>query len=289
MVSVRRPSDRTIRLSDGRNLGFARYGAADGYPVIYCHGGLSCRLDAASSSAAANDAGVTVIAPDRPGIGLSDRHKGASLLDWPNDVAELADALGVERFAVMGWSFGTAYAAACGYSLADRISQTVLIASGIPRDWPDMIGQINSMDRRFLSWSGRLPWLDLAAFRAIGLTARMAPGYFVKATVKDLSPQSRNAITRDPDAFARATIEGLRNPAGVLDDYRIWDQPWGFSPAQIPGSVHLWHGDADELCPPAWSERLATAIPNADLTMVPGAGHFVARDHWPEIFASILR
>lgn len=168
------PNDRTVRLADdGRKLGYAEYGDPDGYPLIYSHGGLSSRVDVETADAAAKEAGFHIIAPDRPGIGLSDRHAGYSLLDWSADVSELADLLEIDKFAVMGWSFGGAYAAVCAFALPQRVSCAVLLASGIPRDWAGMIEQINAMDRTFLKFSGRASIVDLLAFRSVGVMAKM--------------------------------------------------------------------------------------------------------------------
>lgn len=278
-----------MTLPDGRTLGFAQYGDPNGHPVVYFHGGLSCRIDATSVDPVAAEMGINVIAPDRPGVGLSDRHKGASLLDWPDDVSALADELDFDRFAVMGWSFGGAYAASCGYALAERVRATVLIASGIPRDWTGMLEGIDRMDRIFLKLSGRGALLDEGAFVAIRKLARTAPALFVKQAVSTMSEQSRDAIARDPQEFIDATVMALADPGGALDDYRIWNRPWGFDVAQIPGPVQVWQGDQDELCPPEWAQRLENTIPTAELHMVPGAGHFVARDHWAEILDSALR
>jgi pimeloyl-ACP methyl ester carboxylesterase len=285
----RGPHDRIIRLRDGRTLGFSDLGDPDGFPVVYCHGGLSCRIDAASAAAPARSAGIRVLALDRPGIGLSQRNRGFTLADWTADVRDVTEQLGLDRFAAMGWSFGGAYAAAIGSYLPDSVSDVVLIASGIPRDWPGMIDGINSMDRSFLRLSGTGSILDRTAFVAMRVAASRAPRQFVRATVRGLSPQSRAAILRDPQEFVRATTEGLSDPAGVVDDYRIWNAPWGFDLAELSMPVHLWHGSHDELCPPEWSHRLAAVIPEATVTVVPGAGHWVARDHWSDILAAVVR
>lgn len=95
-----------VQLSDGRSLCYAQYGAPDGFAVVSAHGGLACRLDVASADAAAKMHGVRLISPDRPGIGGSDAKAGRTILDWADDVADLLDLLGIDRFAVMGWSMG---------------------------------------------------------------------------------------------------------------------------------------------------------------------------------------
>jgi pimeloyl-ACP methyl ester carboxylesterase len=63
----------------------------------------------------AESSGVQLIGLDRPGIGRSDAKAGYRLLDWPDDVVEVADGLGIERFAVEGLSGGGPYALACAH------------------------------------------------------------------------------------------------------------------------------------------------------------------------------
>src|SRR3954470_18526977 len=102
--------DRTIRLRDGRTLGYAEYGAPDGMPVIYAHGGLSCRLDVETGASSARESGIRLISVDRPGIGLSGPKPGRVVADWATDIAELTDQLGICAFAAIGWSMGGQYA-----------------------------------------------------------------------------------------------------------------------------------------------------------------------------------
>jgi pimeloyl-ACP methyl ester carboxylesterase len=103
----------TAELHDGRRLGYAEWGPADGTPVL---GFLGTSLSSLAhlGEDAPRAAGVRLVLVDRPGYGRSDHQPGRTLLDWPADVAELADALAIERFAVFGMSGGGPYAAACG-------------------------------------------------------------------------------------------------------------------------------------------------------------------------------
>lgn len=57
-------------------MGYARYGTSDGFAIVSAHGGLACRLDVAAVDAVAAEAGVLLISPDRPGVGLSDPQPG---------------------------------------------------------------------------------------------------------------------------------------------------------------------------------------------------------------------
>ena len=72
---------------------------------------------------------MRLIALDRPGIGQSSANKGYRLLDWPDDVVEVADQLRIGRFAVEGISAGGAYALACTYKYPDRLTACGLIST----------------------------------------------------------------------------------------------------------------------------------------------------------------
>lgn len=278
--------NRTVRLPDGRVLGYAEYGDPGGEVLVSCHGGLTCRLDIRGCDAAARAAGVRVISPDRPGVGLSSRSPGRSLLDWPADVAGLADALGVQRFLVLGWSAGGPYAAACAFALPGRVRAVGLVASSLPPS--AATGDTSALDRVFSYCSVRAPWLDRIAFRVMGGAARRAPGAFLRLSLAMLDEPSR-ALARElpPGWFAGAMAGGLRDPAGAVDEYRILGSEWGFGPEQISQPVHLWQGDADSSVPVAWGEWLAARIPHARLTICPGEGHFLALARYPEIFTTL--
>src|SRR5712692_11184617 len=97
---------RTIRLDDGRILGWADYGDPSGRPLMYFHGWPSSRLEAEWWDAPAREEGVRVISIDRPGIGLSTHRREYRFEDWPRDVAALARALGFEGLGSVGSSGG---------------------------------------------------------------------------------------------------------------------------------------------------------------------------------------
>jgi pimeloyl-ACP methyl ester carboxylesterase len=81
--------------------------------------------------------------------------------------------------------------------------------------------------------------------------------------------------------------ERPNNPEGVVDDYRVLDSAWGFDPGEIHQPVTILQGDSDGLVPSTWAERLAARIPNSELKICPGEGHFLALAHYREIFAGL--
>ncbi|MFI4992541.1 MAG: alpha/beta fold hydrolase [Solirubrobacterales bacterium] len=62
---------QTLRLCDGRNLGYAEWGSTDGDALLYLHGGLGSRLERHRMDERYRELGVRLITVDRPGHGLS--------------------------------------------------------------------------------------------------------------------------------------------------------------------------------------------------------------------------
>ena len=124
--------NQQIPLKDGRKLGYAECGNLKGKPVFYFHGTPGSRFECNILTEAANSIGARIIVADRPGFGLSDFKKGRQLLDWPNDVTELANNLGIDRFAVMGLSGGGPYAAACAFKIPERLKAVAMVSSAYP-------------------------------------------------------------------------------------------------------------------------------------------------------------
>ena len=113
-------ADVECTLSDGRRLAFAVWGDPDGVTVFVFHGAPGSRLFAPDPVTTA-EAGVRLVTVDRPGYGASDPQTGRSILDWPIDLLQVADRLGVARFAVVGHSSAGPYALACALRMPQRI------------------------------------------------------------------------------------------------------------------------------------------------------------------------
>ena len=283
-----RPGENlSVRLGDGRAVGYAQYGTPDGAVVVNAHGGLACRLDVAAADGAARAAGVRLISLDRPGIGGSDPQPGRTLLDWTRDVADMLDQLGVERFSAMGWSMGGQYAAALAWALPQRVKRVAIVAGALPLTEPGVFGQLPAFDRAYTRLSQRTPWLLKPSFSAMALAVRTAPALYGRFAAGQLGAADA-AVLRDEgyDEFARMTAEALRRPSGVVEDYRAWIRPWGFTPEQIAIPVDVWGGQQDELVKPAWPRELARRIPGATLHERPG-GHFLAHLYYPDILARL--
>ncbi|WP_237569663.1 alpha/beta fold hydrolase [Mycolicibacterium lacusdiani] len=277
-------SNRLIRLRDGRRLSYATFGDPAGAVVVNAHGGLACRLDVASAHAAASAAGIRLVSPDRPGVGHSDPQPGRTVLDWAADVVELLDQLEVDRFAAMGWSMGGQYAAALGFALPGRVTRVAIVAGALPLDGPGVFAQLPFMDRAYTRLSQRAPWIARACFRSMSLIARVAPSVNGRLAARELGPADGAVIRAEGfAAFSAMMHEGLRQPRGVVEEYRAWMRPWGFRLEDVTVPVDVWAGTEDELIDRDWPAELARRVPGAVLHLRPG-GHLVAHSHYPEIF-----
>ena len=78
--------NQSATLADGRAIGFAEYGAPNGAPIFALHGTPGSRIMFQLIDLSAQEMGLRILAPERPGYGLSSRLRGRSLSDWARDI-----------------------------------------------------------------------------------------------------------------------------------------------------------------------------------------------------------
>jgi pimeloyl-ACP methyl ester carboxylesterase len=273
--------DQSIVFSGGRRLGYDEYGPADGRPLFYFHGTPSSRKDwrALGNEGLPEKLGVRVIAADRPGIGLSDFQPGRRIGDWPADVVALADALGIERFAVLGYSGGGPYVVACALKIPQRLTAAGIAAGEGPADQPGIYEGINPQAIQFMNLAREKPWQFRLMWGMVCAMARHAPrllarrgGFFTGL------PEADKAVSLEHPELGRALyaamIESVHSGTrGPQWDAALAVSPWDFPIDHIPTTVHLWQGECDRNVPPATGRYLARTIPDCQATFLPGEGH----------------
>jgi pimeloyl-ACP methyl ester carboxylesterase len=273
-----------VSLPDGRRLGFAEYGVRGGIPLFHLHGLPGGRFYDMHPKALAA-AGVWHFSVERPGFGLSDPQPGRHLLDWPSDVAAFADALGIDRFAVIGTSAGGPYALACGAEMSERVAAVGLqcaflpvvadpeLDQLLPDDWREGIQQYRTDPSGVLADDER---------RLQQRAARWASdprGLFAELF----------GTGEDSEVFDRFRSHWMRILAATYgvtpstDEHRVIYEPWGFDPADVEVPIHAWHGDADTSAPLALVERLLARTPHGALTVYPGEAHYLDPSHHSEM------
>jgi pimeloyl-ACP methyl ester carboxylesterase len=282
-----------IRLRDGRWLGFFEAGDLQGEPIFYFHGFPGSRLEVKLAHKAGAQMHARIIGVDRPGYGLSDPRRGRKIGDWPNDVIELADALGIDRFAVLGASGGGPYAAACALKIPQRLT-AVGIACGVgPIDAPHATEGMIKINRMGLHLAGKAPRLATLIFILVAVGLRFCPKRILGHIASKLSEPDRRALQEEnlkrilSDSFRESVRSGHSGPTS---DLVLYANPWAFRLQEISIQVHLWHGEKDNIIPPSMGRYLAETIPDCKATFYPEEGHFsLVVHHMTEFLHSLRR
>jgi 2-polyprenyl-6-methoxyphenol hydroxylase-like FAD-dependent oxidoreductase len=280
-----------------RRIAASRYGPADApVSMLYFHATTSSRLEGRIFDAAARRQGVRVVALDRPGAGQSDPKPGRRLLDWPDDVADVADELGVDRFASVGQSAGAPHALACAHALPDRVSVAVPVNSLIPVLWQPALAVDALPSERFPLLTGRATPVLRLLLRVWGLLLRprtLTPGRF--ARLLRLPPEDRRLLenselwmlvceairegTRQDRQIAMREMSSLYAPAG-----------WGFDPYSLKVPVVPFLGE--KVGGVEFARRIVAGSPAAEshLERFPG-GHMgsAAQEVGERIVALVAR
>jgi pimeloyl-ACP methyl ester carboxylesterase len=102
--------------------------------MLFHYGTPGVRLLSPQAVGAAVRCGVRLLVPDRPGYGGSSRRPGRRVADVVEDIVQLADALGWDRFATWGGSGGAPHALACAALLPDRVRRCASVVGPAPFD-----------------------------------------------------------------------------------------------------------------------------------------------------------
>jgi pimeloyl-ACP methyl ester carboxylesterase len=269
---------QTYLLRDRRRLGYAEYGKLDAEPGFYFHGHPGSRLEAQFADGAAAEAGVRIIALDRPGYGLSDFQPDRTILDWPRDVEEVADGLGLERFAVLGSSGGGPYALACAHEIPERVTKAGVVSGVGPYEAPGATDGMRWQNRVGFQLGARFPLVAGLIMWSMERQLERNPERTLDAVAQAMSPVDAE-IARRPevrDLLGAVIAEAFRQGSrGAAHDVVLLGRPWGFRLDGIEPAVFLWQGEADVLVPPAMGRHLAAQIPNCDATFLPEDGHLL--------------
>jgi pimeloyl-ACP methyl ester carboxylesterase len=240
---------------------------------------------------------VRLLTVDRPGIGGSDVLPGRTFASWPGDVLELADALGVGKFGVVGWSAGGPYAAVCAARIPTRLTGVGVVCSRQLSQFnlmenPAAYDELDDDDRRIAQLAREDPllaaeaaiemegeWLRKLSERPETLLdgAQIPAGdrWFFDDPVRRLPflEAVRESVRQGPEALAWEAID-------------VW-LPWGFRLSEIETTVQVWHGEQDTIVERSHIDFIVTTLPNARLTVWPDSGHQGVSRHWDEILAAV--
>ncbi len=282
--------DTTLQLTDGRLLAYAQYGNARGKPVLFFHGMPGSRFFRPSDEITSR-LGVRLITIDRPGYGCSSFSPGRRIRDWAEDVAELADALGIQSFAVAGHSGGGPYVAACAHDLGERVTRAAIVSGAGPVDAVRTYGQLSARSRLGLRFGRFLPWNVWRVLIWVLYRERAEDPARAQDRASGHRPPADEELIQVPlvrQACLLSEREAFRGGLrGLAWDARLLTRPWGFPLADIRVPVWLWHGTEDREAPLAMGEFVAKNIPGCTKILCPGEGHLLLFPHWEEILTTL--
>jgi pimeloyl-ACP methyl ester carboxylesterase len=268
-------------LPDGRKLAYTTVGK--GYPVVNFHGTASSRLEVLLIRQLA-DSGLQLIGVDRPGYGLSTYKPRRNLGDFNGDLNCLADHLGLEKFAVLGWSGGGAFALAYLTHNPRRVSRAVVISA--PCLPFDVSTAHNTPLAKYLM---RFPRIGKFAMRHLSRQLLKADGDTQAFLVTPQGKQLLHGCSKTDLAFIndaawlklmyQSMAEAFRQKSGVnavVEEHLLFMKPWTLPfDAVGKGKLWIWHGKEDKTCRVENVYAIAQLVASAELEVFEGAGHFV--------------
>jgi pimeloyl-ACP methyl ester carboxylesterase len=238
---------KVIPLKDGRRIGYVEYGNHRGNPIFFFHGWPGSRYSGKETDEAAKKLNIRVISADRPGMGLSTFKTNRKLLDWPDDVIELANLLKIKKFSILGVSGGGPYVAACCYKIPERITKAGIVVGLAPVDIPGNLDGVGLNGR--LGWSNyhRFPITRVIGALGAAIQFRYCPplGSLINFAAKQdrqIYNQIRTQVGEENGA-REAFAQGIKGPR---EELRIYTDDWGFDLGEIKTKLFLWYGAKDK-------------------------------------------
>jgi pimeloyl-ACP methyl ester carboxylesterase len=287
----------TVTLPAERVLSYDDVGDPEGTPVVYLHGTPDSRLARHPDDELARQAGIRLIAVDRPGYGGSSAlPPGQSSHQVAADLAVLLDHLDLRTATLLAWSGGAlaGLAAADEPELAERLRALHVVAGIAPRQAYDDPDVRAAADHR----TGLIDMADsLLADELADIAAPMMAPHPCdldlarehERMVRDPADQAAlTAIDGAIDRLAESLVEAVRHGLdGVRTDVLAQVQPFDVDLGEIAVPVRFWYGTADTTTPPAFGRWYTQQLPATHLELVDGAGHYLPFTHWPQLLAAL--
>ncbi|KAJ5290425.1 uncharacterized protein N7443_010678 [Penicillium atrosanguineum] len=293
--SIARDS-QTMRLPDGRTLGFAECGRNGDYPLMFMHGYPSCRLETLGMDEIAHRHNIRIITPDRNGYGLTTFNPNLRIRDWPADIQALARHLNLERFAILGGSGGSPYALACAHLLPHNTLSGVGIMAGAG-PWEagahhmSLPHRISALAAHYwpLGYGGLLSWLVWMLRRALSSPSGARR---IDKWLDDRSSKldSKDATNVRREVIARQVLEAFRQgTAPAVHDAQLLTSIWGIEFEDVTyDKVRIWHGAQDANTPVQMVRYMAERLPHCELQEFKDDTHFTLHRHLDRILTELV-
>lgn len=260
--------NRKIELAAGHTLGYTECGEPDGSPVFCFDGWPSSRLSVWQYDEQMIEAGIRLIGVDRPGLGLSSYNSSFTMLDWPDQIEQLANSLNIERFAVLGISAGTPYALSCAYKMGKRISGCALLSAISPSSLSSLLFKISAFPFIFK------PYITYLLSSLKREEAQLRERLKLARTGPEKARPDLTDVYKRMRTIAHVK-EALRpGMEGALYEIKLIGKNWGFPLEDIKlENIHLWHGERDRETSAVKAQKMARAIPHCRAKLFPAESH----------------
>lgn len=280
---------RTVVLPDGRLIAFRDLGNPDGVPVFILHPVVQSSLMRPQEAAMAGECGVRLISVERPGIGLSTHDPEGNYASFANDLASVADALGIGNFYMIGWASGAPYALTAASRLGARVSRLALVT---PRLNFRSDLEATSPMRQFFGGLRRHPWIFETVFSIMrAKRSRRLLRPMIRNFLETSEPDSR-LFERDPallDCFADSLIEAIdRSHKGIVAELNFYAAETPAETSGLAKPLLVWHGPEDEMNSIADVKRMLDGVPVEAFHVVEGQGHMVLFTNFKEVLARLI-
>jgi len=271
---------RTLQTPDGPTVAYFidEQASADWPVLVYHHGTPGAGPESGPLLQAARAVGFRMAELVRPGYGPSTRQPGRRVADVAGPAATLADLLGADRFATIGWSGGGPHAIATAALLPERCVAALSLAGVAPfeatgLDWLAGMGQDN-IEEFGAAVAGED---DLQAYlTAAADSLATVTGDDIIAALASLLPEVDRVHLSGgfADDFAGQVRWSLAKGIwGWFDDDLAFVEPWGFDLASVGPPILVWQGSDDLMVPFAHGQWLAANLPTAQAHLAAGEGH----------------
>lgn len=269
-----------ILTSDGRLLAFRTFGDPKGKPVLFIHNMMGGPIWPAEMMRQAQAGGWRIIAPSRPGFGLSDSIAARDMelvRRTCSDMRALLDHLEIERVLVVGMMSSAGLGIRFARDHSDRVQALLNVGhAGLMDD--EMIDAMANPARAMAKTYRKSPTALRFLIRvAVASVDMLGPSQMLRSNFRRSRPDAallentqivsaigeglRHAIAQGGEAFSRdgfVALHDFREEANHLT---------------CPAVCLL--GTEDKMYPPLQAERMLADIPSYQLKTFEDAGQFV--------------